>query len=173
MTDGFGTTRDLETRILGEVVLRDPVEVEARLSRRRRDRQAVIQGLGIAAVVVGLFGGLHAVAVKVDEMRQRTHQIEASLSAEPTEVPKTEKTPRYYVDDLGKLWDVGSERVARRRGWRPATDEDIVRHNAAIDAEQAAAKPRVEYRVIENHLVKFERGQAPYIYSMPYDLEQR
>ncbi len=67
-----------------------------------------------------------------------------------------------------------SETVARRRGLRRATDDDIDRHNAAVDAKEksAADEPHVEYRVIENHVVKFETGQAPYIYSMPYDVEQ-
>jgi hypothetical protein len=57
---------------------------------------------------------------------------------------------------------------------RPATAEDVDRHNAVIDAKGNATAdgPHVEYRVIENHVVKFEQGKAPYIYSMSYDVEQ-
>lgn len=39
--------------------------------------------------------------------------------------------------------------------------------------EKAVKRRRVEYRVVENHLVKFEEGQPPYMYSVPSEIEQR
>ncbi len=103
---------DLETRIRRDVVVTDAVEVEARRQRNARNRLAVVQALGITAVVAGPFAGLYAMGVEVDQMRRRTRQIEASLVAEPTEVAKPEtKKPHYYVDDYGKLWDYRARRL--------------------------------------------------------------
>jgi cytoskeletal protein RodZ len=89
--DGDPMSADLETRIRRDVVVTDTVEVEARRQRKARNRLAVVQTLGITAVVAGLFAGLYPVAVEVDQMRRRTRQIEASLVAEPTEVAKTKR----------------------------------------------------------------------------------
>jgi hypothetical protein len=41
--------------------------------------------------------------------------------------------PGLYVDDKGALYEYDDETVARRAGLRPATTEDKVRHNEAID----------------------------------------
>ncbi len=45
----------------------------------------------------------------------------------------------YWVDSLGKLRE-GDEEQARRYGFKPATDEDLLAHNEALDTAEADTK---------------------------------